>query len=224
MKNKELFYTIIYIIFYVISNSIVLNNYGQISIQSLLVNTVITVTLVSTIISTKKTKYYGLTKVNKPKKYLYFIPLLLLVLINFIGGVKINNTPKEIILFILTMLEVGFIEEILFRGFLFKTIEKDDQKTAIIITSLTFGIGHIVNLLNGADFIPTLMQILYSVSVGYLFVKILIKTKSLWPCIITHSLLNALSIFSNQTTTVFYISSILMLIISISYSFYLNKK
>ena len=223
MKNKELFYTIIYIIFYVISNSIVLNNYGQISIQSLLVNTVITVTLISTIISTKK-KYYGLIKVNKPKKYLYFIPLILLVLINFIGGIKIVNTPKEIVLFMLTMLEVGFIEEILFRGFLFKTIEKDDQKTAIIITSLTFGIGHIVNLLNGADFIPTLIQIIYSVSVGYLFVKILIKTKSLWPCIITHSLLNVLSIFSNQTTTIFYISSILMLMISISYSFYLNKK
>lgn len=224
MKNKELFYTIIYIIFYVISNSIVLNNYGQISIQSLLVNTVITVTLISTIISTKKTKYYGLIKVNKPKKYLYFIPLILLVLINFIGGIKIVNTPKEIVLFMLTMLEVGFIEEILFRGFLFKTIEKDDQKTAIIITSLTFGIGHIVNLLNGANFIPTLIQIIYSVSVGYLFVKILIKTKSLWPCIITHSLLNVLSIFSNQTTTIFYISSILMLMISISYSFYLNKK
>ena len=224
MKNKELFYTIIYIIFYVISNSIVLNNYGQISIQSLLVNTVITVTLISTIISTKKTKYYGLTKVNKPKKYLYFIPLILLVLINFIGGIKIINTPKEIVLFMLTMLEVGLIEEILFRGFLFKTIEKDDQKTAIIITSLTFGIGHIVNLLNGADFIPTLIQIIYSVSVGYLFVKILIKTKSLWPCIITHSLLNALSIFSMQTIIIFYISSILMLAVSISYACYINKK
>ena len=224
MKNKELFYTIIYIIFYVISNSIVLNNYGQISIQSLLVNTVITITLVSTIISTKKTKYYGLVKVNKPNKYLYFVPLTLLVLINFIGGIKIQNTPKEITLFILTMLEVGFIEEILFRGYLFKILEKDNQKTAIIITSLTFGIGHIVNLLNGADFIPTLIQIIYSVSVGYLFVKILIKTKSLWPCIITHSLLNALSIFSNQTTIIFYISSILLLFISLSYSFYLNKK
>lgn len=224
MKNKELFYTIIYIIFYVISNSIVLNNYGQISIQSLLVNTVITITLVSTIISTKKAKYYGLVKVNKPNKYLYFVPLILLVLINFIGGIKIQNTPKEIILFILTMLEVGFIEEILFRGYLFKILEKDNQKTAIIITSLTFGIGHIVNLLNGANFIPTLIQILYSISIGYLFVKILIKTKSLWPCIITHSLLNALSIFSNQTTIIFYISSILLLFISLSYSFYLNKK
>ncbi len=224
MKNKELFYTIIYIIFYVISNSIVLNNYGQISIQSLLVNTVITITLVSTIISTKKTKYYGLVKVNKPNKYLYFVPLILLVLINFIGGIKIQNTAKEIILFILTMLEVGFIEEILFRGYLFKILEKDNQKTAIIITSLTFGIGHIVNLLNGANFIPTLIQILYSISIGYLFVKILIKTKSLWPCIITHSLLNALSIFSNQTTIIFYISSILLLFISLSYSFYLNKK
>lgn len=224
MKNKELFYTIFYIIFYVISNSIVLNNYGQISIQSLLVNTVITITLVSTIISTKKTKYYGLVKVNKPNKYLYFVPLILLVIINFIGGIKIQNTPKEIILFILTMLEVGFIEEILFRGYLFKILEKDNQKTAIIITSLTFGIGHIVNLLNGANFIPTLIQILYSISIGYLFVKILIKTKSLWPCIITHSLLNALSIFSNQTTIIFYISSILLLFISLSYSFYLNKK
>lgn len=224
MKNKELFYTIIYIIFYVISNSIVLNNYGQNSIQSLLVNTVITITLVSTIISTKKTKYYGLVKVNKPNKYLYFVPLILLVLINFIGGIKIQNTSKEIILFILTMLEVVFIEEILFRGYLFKILEKDNQKTAIIITSLTFGIGHIVNLLNGADFIPTLIQILYSISIGYLFVKILIKTKSLWPCIITHSLLNALSIFSNQTTIIFYISSILLLFISLSYSFYLNKK
>ena len=122
------------------------------------------------------------------------------------------------------MLEVGFIEEILFRGYLFKILEKDNQKTAIIITSLTFGIGHIVNLLNGADFIPTLIQILYSISIGYLFVKILIKTKSLWPCIITHSLLNALSIFSNQTTIIFYISSILLLFISLSYSFYLNKK
>ena len=224
MKNKELFYTIIYIIFYVISNSIVLNNYGQISIQSLLVNTVITITLVSTIVSTKKTKYYGLVKVNKANKYLYFVPLILLVLINFIGGIKIQNTAKEIILFILTMLEVGFIEEILFRGYLFKILEKDNQKTAIIITSLTFGIGHIVNLLNGANFIPTLIQILYSISIGYLFVKILIKTKSLWPCIITHSLLNALSIFSNQTTIIFYNSSILLLFISLSYSFYLNKK
>lgn len=224
MKNKELFYTIIYIIFYVISNSIVLNNYGQISIQSLLVNTVITITLVSTIISTKKAKYYGLVKVNKPNKYLYFVPLILLVIINFIGGIKIQNTPKEIILFILTMLEVGFIEEILFRGYLFKILEKDNQKTAIIITSLTFGIGHIVNLLNGTDFIPTLIQILYSISIGYLFVKILIKTKSLWPCIITHSLLNALSIFSTQTTIIFYISSTLLLFISLSYSFYLNKK
>ena len=122
------------------------------------------------------------------------------------------------------MLEVGFIEEILFRGYLFKILEKDNQKTAIIITSLTFGIGHIETLLNGADFIPTLIQILYSISIGYLFVKILIKTKSLWPCIITHSLLNVLSIFSNQTTIIFYISSILLLFISLSYSFYLNKK
>ena len=34
-----------------------------------------------------------------------------------------------------------------------------------------FGFGHIVNLLNGADFLPTLLQIIYAVSGGYLFRK-----------------------------------------------------
>ena len=70
------------------------------------------------------------------------------------------------------MLNIGFIEEIIFRGFLFKMMAKDGLKSAIIVSSLTFGLGHIVNLLNGADFIPTLMQVCYAVSIGYLFVVI----------------------------------------------------
>ena len=65
------------------------------------------------------------------------------------------------------MINVGFIEEIIFRGFLFKMMEKDNIKTAIIVSSLTFGIGHIVNLLNGADFISTVIQIFYAISICF---------------------------------------------------------
>jgi hypothetical protein len=38
------------------------------------------------------------------------------------------------------------IEEVIFRGFLFKALQKDKLSVAIIVSSVTFGFGHIVNL------------------------------------------------------------------------------
>ena len=64
------------------------------------------------------------------------------------------------------MINIGFLEEIIFRGFLFKMLEKDNVKTAIIVSSITFGMGHIVNLLNGADLVPTLLQVCYALAIG----------------------------------------------------------
>ena len=118
------------------------------------------------------------------------------------------------------MLNVGFLEEVIFRGFLFKMMEKDNVNRAIIISAITFGIGHIVNLLNGSNLIPTLMQISYAISIGYLFVIIFYKSKSLIPCIITHCLVNSLSIFN---TVSLYVSSMFLIIISLVYAIYINK-
>lgn len=49
---------------------------------------------------------------------------------------------------------------------------KENVKRAMIVSALTFGIGHIVNLLNGAEFVSTIMQVCYAVCLGYLFVVI----------------------------------------------------
>ena len=121
------------------------------------------------------------------------------------------------------MINVEFIEEIIFRGFLFKMMAKDNVKRAIIVSAITFGIGHIINLLNGADLIPTLMQICYAISIGYLFVIIFYKSKSLIPCIITHCLVNSLSIFNVENTVSLYVSSMFLIIISLVYAIYINK-
>lgn len=110
------------------------------------------------------------------------------------NGIAINKATDEIIFHILTMINIGFLEEIIFRGVLYRSIEKDNKKLAIIISSLTFGIGHIVNLLNGADLVPTLIQICYAVAIGFLFVTIFNKSKSLIPCIVTHIAVNSLSV------------------------------
>lgn len=91
------------------------------------------------------------------------------------------------------MINVGFIEEVIFRGFLFKMMAKENVKRAMIVSALTFGIGHIVNLLNGAEFVSTIMQVCYAVCLGYLFVVIFYKSKFLIPCIVIHGVINSLA-------------------------------
>ncbi len=73
------------------------------------------------------------------------------------------------------MIFVGFLEEIIFRGFLFRGIAKDNLKEAVIISSVTFGIGHIVNLLNGYDILKNSIQIVFAVAVGFMLVFSLYK-------------------------------------------------
>ena len=203
---KEKFYkneasnVILLIVIYVVLNSYCINSFGTTSYITTIINMLISVFLIILIKVLDRTKYYGFTKVKNLKRYLYFLPLLVIGTVNIWNGFNINNSLKEIIFYILTMVNVGFIEEIIFRGFLFKMLEKDNLNKAIIISSLTFGIGHIVNLLNGEDLIPTLFQICYAISLGYLFVTIFIKSKSLIPCIITHSLINSLAIFNVENT------------------------
>ena len=91
------------------------------------------------------------------------------------------------------MINVGFIEEVIFRGFLFKMMAKENVKRAMIVSALTFGTGHIVNLLNGAELVSTIMQVCYAVCLGYLFVVVFYKSKFLIPCIVIHGVINSLA-------------------------------
>ena len=222
-EKHETLFCILLIIAYILVNSYCIQNFGIEDYRSTIVNTIFSISLIILIKILKRTSYYGLTKVTNLKEYLYFIPLLLIVSVNLWNGININNSMAEIIFYILTMINVGFIEEIIFRGFLFKMMAKDNIKSAIIVSAVTFGIGHIINLLNGADLVPTLMQICYAISIGYLFVIIFHKSKSLIPCIITHSAVNSLSIFNVENGISLYVSSMFLIIIPLAYAVYINK-
>jgi len=222
-EKHETLFCILLIIGYVMINSFCINNFKTTSYKSTIINTIFSIILVIFIIVLKRVQYYGLTKVSDYKKYLFFIPLILIATVNLWNGINIKNSRNEIIFHILTMINIGFIEEIIFRGFLFKMMEKDNLKTAIIVSSLTFGIGHIVNLFNGSDLTATIMQICYAITIGYLFVTIFHNSGSLVPCIITHIAINSLSIFNIENTISIYVLPIFLIIVSLSYAFYINK-
>ena len=223
-EKHETLFCMLLIIIYIVVNSVCVQNFGYTSGVSAVVNTIFSACLVGLVLSLKKSSYYGFTKVRNAKKYLYFIPLAVIISVNLWNGVNINHSAREILFHILTMINIGFIEELIFRGFLFRMMEKNDVKSAIIVSALTFGIGHIVNLLNGAALIPTLMQICYAAAIGYLFVIIFHKSKSLLPCIITHCLVNSLSVFNVENNLSLYIAPVFLTVIPLAYAIYINKK
>lgn len=141
---------------------------------------------------------------NKPagnaKNMLYYLPLLLISTSNLWLGVRMNLTPAELGFHILLMLSVGFLEELIFRGFLFKALRKKNLKTAVIVSSLTFGVGHIINFFNGSgmSFKAVLLQIVLAVLIGFLYVMVYLRSGSLIPCILSHQTINILSAFANH--------------------------
>lgn len=222
-EKHETLFCILLIVLYIMINSFCMQNFGMEDWRSAIINTLFSAALIVLMIGLKSTSYYGLAKPANVKGCLYFIPLALIISVNLWSGININNTADEIIFHILTMLNIGFIEEIIFRGFLFKMMAKDNVGLAIAVSSVTFGIGHIINLINGAELIPNLMQVCYAMSIGYLFVIIFQKTKSLVPCILAHSLNNALSIFNAENNVSLYIAPVFLTVVPLAYAIYINK-
>ena len=148
-----------------------------------------------------KLERFGLYKPTVPAKaFLYYIPLIVITLQNVWGGVAMRYDALGTVCFIVKMLCVGFLEELIFRGFLFRAMSRDSIKWAVVVSSVTFGLGHIINLLNGSGMgvAENLVQIFFAVLIGFLYVIIFHRGGSLWPCVISHGVLNSLSAFSAE--------------------------
>lgn len=227
--KSEIWFAILWIIIYILGTIILDNVASLLKITNFLTPlfyVLLCAILLIWILKNKLHIKYGLCKSPfDVKNFLFFLPLLVLISINFWYGVKVDMDAVEILLFVVTMICVGFLEEIIFRGFLFKAMEKDSLKWATIVSSLTFGLGHIINLFSAnADFLSTMLQVCYATTTGFLFVIIFFKGKTLLPCIFTHSLFNTLSLFAvNVSQTISIITAVVMMVITVAYSIVLIK-
>ena len=228
--KSEISFSIAWIIVYVVLASVGDNLSAEIGIEKIITLPILIILSAILYFFIKKhglIEKYGLCKPKiSDAKMLYYFPLIILLTANLWYGIALNESPLETLLYVLSMFCVGFLEEMIFRGFLFNAMAKDGVKSAIIVSSLTFGIGHIVNLVNGsgAALLSNLLQVVYAVAVGFAFVMIYYKTKSLVPCILTHSIFNGLSAFANEaamTQQREIISGILIAIIAGVYALYI---
>ena len=134
------------------------------------------------------------------RSMLFYLPLWIMLSVNLWYGVDLNYGIAETLLYVLTMLCVGLLEEVIFRGFLFEAMRQNNVKVAILVSSVTFGIGHIINLIGGSaqDLLPNLLQVVYAGAAGFMFVMLYYRSGSLLACIISHGVFNALSVFSSE--------------------------
>ena len=173
-------------------------------------------------------KRYGLCKSPVPAwRFFYYVPLLILASGNLWNGVAVNYSTAGTVCRIVCMLCVGFLEEVIFRGLLFAAIARDNIRSAIVISSVTFGIGHIINLFNGSgmNLANNLCQIVFAIAIGFLLVTIFYRGGSLLPCIFVHSAINVLSTFANNANAVVksdIIQILVMILITVAYNLILT--
>ena len=203
-EKNELTFAIVWIVVYCVLQSLAnpLNNAIGVAYAASAAFCVLqTVVLFTFIRKNNLLKRYGLCKSPVPaRRFLYYVPLVILASGDLWNGFALNYSPAETACRIVCMLCVGFLEEVIFRGLLFKAVAKDNIKSAVIISSMTFGIGHIINLFNGSGMalVNNLCQIVFAVAVGFLLVTIFYRGGSLLPCILVHSAINTLGTFAND--------------------------
>lgn len=177
---------------------------------------------------------------GKPSEFLWFIPLLVMSLINLKNGLGLTAPLAVSLLMMANKAIAGYVEEVIFRGFLFRSMEKNSLKSAIVVSAVTFGAGHIVNLVNTSDVLSVLLQVCYAVAIGFLYTVIVYKGKSLWPCVASHMFVNGSSVFALEegpfsvlvkeifgradVDLIQICSAVLIIVVSGGYAFWIWKK
>ena len=200
-EKDEIWFAVLWILVYCFALNPIRGNLGDESIWMTIVLLVIAALATAFIKNNRLEKKYGLTGwPRNTKRYLFFIPMWILATGNLWGGFGIAYDGMGQVFAVVSMILVGYVEEVIFRGFLFKAlISKNGIKPAIIISSVTFGLGHIINLLSGQASLETVIQIFFAIAWGFIFTFVFYKCGSLIPCIIAHSLIDVFSLFVNES-------------------------
>ena len=200
-EKNEILFAVIWILVYCFASISIRGNLGDESIWMTVVLLVIALGVTVFIKKNHLEKKYGLTGwPRNAKRYLFFIPMWILATGNLWGGTGTAYDGAGQIYAVISMLLVGYVEEVIFRGLLFKAlIPKDGIKLAIIISSVTFGMGHIINLFTGQADLTTVIQVFFAIAWGFIFTLVFYKSQSLIPGIIAHSLIDVFSEFANAS-------------------------
>ena len=225
-ETKPVLFAILWIVVYVVLIAPLRGRFGDGSLQMLLGLVAISAALLAAIRLLGIQKELGMTRwLQNGKALLWLLPMWVLSTGNLWGGVSVRYDAITSVMAVLSFLLVGVAEEIIFRGFLFNGMKKTGRLTvAIVVSAITFGMGHIVNLLTGHATAETLVQMIFAVAWGFMFTFAYLKGGSLLPCIAIHGLIDAFSVFARDNAAADWAYIIATVVIAVVYCLYLRKQ
>ncbi|MBQ5362924.1 MAG: CPBP family intramembrane metalloprotease [Clostridia bacterium] len=109
------------------------------------------------------------------------------------GNAYITDPAGGVLIMLAYCLAIGTFEEFAFRGLFFMMILESRRKSTkqifwtTAISSAVFGLVHLVNIAVGANPGATLLQVGYSFLIGGMCAIVLLKTGSIWYCVLLHT-------------------------------------
>lgn len=223
--NKPVLFAVLWIVLYVVLLAPIRGNYGDGSVQMLLALAAISTALLLAIRALKIEKDLGADRrLHNGKALLWLLPMWVLATGNLWGGFGLKYEAVETGMATLSFLLVGFVEETVFRGFLFNGMRRTGSlKAAIVVSAVTFGMGHIVNLLTGQASADTLLQVVFAIAWGFLLTFAYLKGGSLLPCVLIHGIIDAASVYGRDSYWGDLIFMIATIVTAIVYCLYMAK-
>ncbi len=138
---------------------------------------------------------------HKPilKNALFVLPALAVAINNFpliglaTGNAYITDPTGGVLIVLAYCLAIGMFEEFAFRGLFYLMILDGRRKSTKQIFWTTaascavFGLVHLVNIAIGASPGATILQVGYSFLIGGMCAIVLLKTGSIWYCVLLHT-------------------------------------
>ena len=195
MKNSPILLSIVFtllaIVFPTIAGVIIaVKNISSLSSITLIQFIAFAVGVLVTLWIMKKSKFsfqdFGFRKF---KAEAWMAVIVISELTAFFSGItdRAGFSAQYVLILFLFVIAVGLFEEFIFRGLILKYLSAKGLKVAIIGSSILFGIGHLANILSGADLLMTLLQLIFASLFGLVCAEIVAKTKSIIFPIVWHA-------------------------------------
>lgn len=240
MNEKELRYSImsIFLLFFIIVSfpiDYIIKKEVYLNIIHGLIRIICSIYL---FIYLKRKQVIAINNERLTKKVFLLLPFILaiinnLILLLFVDEISLNFSLKNVVSEVIFFTGVAMLEEIVFRGVIFNYYNKKYKNykqplTAIIISSILFGLVHLLNIFH-SNLSLSLMQVGYSFLMGLLFAFIYAYTNNIILCGIVHFMYNFcnetlfLSLMNNDWNIVMYGATIINIIILLIYGIILYK-
>lgn len=121
------------------------------------------------------------------KSILLMLPIIVLSFIQLFNGIVTYETGN-ILMVVGISIFIGLSEELACRGVILSALMHKGKVTSIILSSIIFGVLHLMNLFKGAGLEDTMIQIIFATGFGLTMAVVRYKTELILPQIFVHAL------------------------------------